>query len=205
MANATCYGWLFFADLPKLANAHHYHCRQPCCHDSIRTLSEIQKRRARRGHPKECRDMFQQISRHYLRAAQAHRESGVNFCTGKSRSLSQCSLGCVARSSYNRNGQLTSLRWSAQKYWHPQAATQTRVEHPEKPLGEKSFQTWRGFWPRKWHGFTKWISWGRAANFGDLGQIRDQIRAANQKATGSSHLSSLCASSLKELFSELSD
>ena len=32
------------------------------------------------------------------------------------------------------------LGWSAGKYWHPKAATHTRVEHPEKPL-----QKWRGF------------------------------------------------------------
>ena len=44
------------------------------------------------------------ISVDRLRAAQAQRESGVKFRLGKYNLLSQCSLGCVARSSYNRNG-----------------------------------------------------------------------------------------------------
>ena len=39
-----------------------------------------------------------------LRAAQAQRESGLKFSPGKSKSSSRWSLGCVARSSYNRNG-----------------------------------------------------------------------------------------------------
>ena len=48
--------------------------------------------------------IVRKIGSQILRAAQAQTESGVNFCRGKSKSLSRCSLGCVARSSCNRNG-----------------------------------------------------------------------------------------------------
>ena len=39
-----------------------------------------------------------------FRAAQSQRQSGVKISLGKSKLLSGCSLGCVARGSYNRNG-----------------------------------------------------------------------------------------------------
>ena len=59
---------------------------------------------------------FQISNRIPLKISQTHfcrlggpKESGVNFSLGKSKSLSRCSLGCVARSSCNRNGWLLSL------------------------------------------------------------------------------------------------
>ena len=47
---------------------------------------------------------FLRLETRYVRASQAQRESGVNFSSGKCKSVSRCSLGCVARSSYNRKG-----------------------------------------------------------------------------------------------------
>ena len=142
-----------------------------------------------------------------IRAAQAQRESGVNFSPGKSKSSSRWSLDSVARSSYNRNGQLTSLRWSAYAYWHPKAATQTSVEHPEKPLRKKFPNSawilalkvawiWRGFFSgrekraEKIRGdfgtkfvtnfVTKFVT--KFVPVAD--KIRDRIRAAKSKIHG---------------------
>ena len=44
-----------------------------------------------------------------VRAAPLQRGFGGDFCPGKSKSLSRCHLGCIARSSQNRNDLLTIL------------------------------------------------------------------------------------------------
>ena len=54
----------------------------------------------------------------------------MDFCPGKSKSLSRCSLGLSLEVT-----RIEMVRLQVPIGQHPKAATQTRVEHPEKPLG----------------------------------------------------------------------
>ena len=143
-----------------------------------------------------------------LRAAQAQRESGVNFSLGKSKSSSRWSLDCVARSSCNRNwlaykSSLVSIEILASK---SSDADQCRA--PRETIDKKVSKIGVDFGPEG--GVDGFLGqgkkgWKNSGRFRDKihdkirAKTRDKIRASfvikfgtgfvpqNQKSTASSH------------------